>query len=90
LGRSGFDATRLVQKDGPGLEALKLGRASSRRSGRSSAPVLFVDPLQRDAFTALVEHDDLHDAIASASPEVAGLLAPDHRGGTARRGSRLR
>ena len=36
--------------------------------------VLFSDPLQRDAFNALVHHDDLHDAIASASPEVAGLL----------------
>jgi hypothetical protein len=36
--------------------------------------VLFTDPLQREAFTALLEHDNLHDAIASASPAVAALL----------------
>jgi hypothetical protein len=36
--------------------------------------VLFSDLLQREAFAALLEHDDLHDAIASASPQVAGLL----------------
>jgi DNA primase len=64
----------VVQKDGPGLEALKLAvHRPEEVAGRLQA-VLFVDVVQRDAFTALVEHDDLHDAIASASPEVAGLL----------------
>jgi hypothetical protein len=36
--------------------------------------VLFVDPLQRQAFVALLEHDDLHSAIEAASPPVALLL----------------
>jgi hypothetical protein len=63
-----------VQKDGPGLEALKLAVHRPEEVADRLQPVLFVDALQRDAFTALVEHDDLHDAIATASPEVAGLL----------------
>ena len=66
--------TRLVQKDGPGLEALKLAVHRPEDVADRLQPVLFIDPLQRDAFTALLEHDDLHDAIASASPPVAGLL----------------
>ena len=64
----------LTQKSGPGLEALKLAvHRPEEVAGRLHA-VLFSDPLQRDAFNALVHHDDLHDAIATASPEVAGLL----------------
>ena len=63
-----------VQKDGPGLEALKLAVHRPEEVADRLQPVLFVEPLQRDAFTALVDHDDLHDAIATASPEVAGLL----------------
>jgi DNA primase len=70
-----FDVARpLTQKSGPGLEALKLAvHRPEEVAGRLHA-VLFSDPLQREAFDALVHHDDLHDAIASASPEVAGLL----------------
>jgi hypothetical protein len=37
-------------------------------------PVLFVDAVQRQAFAALLEHDDLHGAIATATPDVALLL----------------
>jgi DNA primase len=63
-----------VQKDGPGLEALKLAVHRPEEVADRLQPVLFSDALQRDAFVALVEHDDLHDAIATASPGVANLL----------------
>jgi hypothetical protein len=64
----------LGQKDGPGLQALKLAVHRPEDVADRLHTVLFVDPLQRESFTALLEHDDLHDAIASASPQVAGLL----------------
>jgi DNA primase len=67
-------ARPVVQKSGPGLEALKLAVHRPEEVADRLHAVLFTDPLQRDAFNALVHHDDLHDAIASASPEVAGLL----------------
>ncbi len=62
------------QKDGPGLEALKLAVHRPEEVADRLQPVLFVDSLHRDAFIALVEHDDLHDAISAAAPEVAALL----------------
>ncbi|HWE66126.1 MAG TPA: DNA primase [Acidimicrobiales bacterium] len=64
----------VVQRAGPGMEALKLAVHRPEDVADRLQPVLFVDVTQRDAFTALVEHDDLHDAIASGSPAVAGLL----------------
>jgi DNA primase len=67
-------ARPLTQKSGPGLEALKLAVHRPEEVADRLHAVLFSDPLQREAFDALVHHDDLHDAIASASPEVAGLL----------------
>jgi DNA primase len=71
----GFGASHpVVQKAGPGLEALKFAVHRPEEVADRLQSVLFSDALQRDAFTALVEHDDLHDAIATASPEVAGLL----------------
>ena len=36
--------------------------------------VLFTDRVQREAFVALLEHDSVHEAVESASPEVASLL----------------
>ena len=36
--------------------------------------VLFADRVQRQAFVALLEHDSVHEAVESASPEVASLL----------------
>ena len=63
-----------VQRAGPGLEALKLAVHRPEEVAGRVQPVLFVDWVQREAFIALVEHDDLHDAIASVPPEVAGLL----------------
>jgi DNA primase len=62
------------QKDGPGLEALKLAVHRPQEVADRLKPVLFLDSLQRDAFTALLQHDNLHDAITAASPDVAGLL----------------
>jgi hypothetical protein len=63
-----------ITRTGPGLEALKLAVHRPEDVADRVHPVLFIDPLQREAFTALLEHDSLHDAIASATPEVAGLL----------------
>jgi DNA primase len=66
--------TPVVQRAGPGLEALKLAvHRPEDVAGRVHA-VLFTDEVQKGAFTALLEHDDLHDAIASASPDMAALL----------------
>jgi hypothetical protein len=70
----GGPAPAAVQRAGPGLEALKLSVHRPEDVGDRLAPVLFIDPVQRAAFTALVEHDDLHDAIATGAPEVARLL----------------
>jgi hypothetical protein len=64
----------VTQRAGPGLEALKLAVHRPNDVAGRLQPVLFVDALQRDAFTALVEHDDVHDAIAAAPPGVGGLL----------------
>jgi hypothetical protein len=36
--------------------------------------VLFTDRVQRQAFLALLEHDSVHEAVETASPEVASLL----------------
>jgi DNA primase len=73
-GNSNASSRVRVQKAGPGLEALKLAVHRPEEVADRLQTVLFTDPLQRDAFLALIEHDDLHDAITSASPEVAGLL----------------
>jgi hypothetical protein len=71
----GFDRGQLVApKAGPGLEALKLAVHRPEDVADRLHAVLFSDPLQRDAFTELLRHDDLHDAIAAAPPAVAGLL----------------
>ena len=36
--------------------------------------VLFVDPVQRQAFVALEEHDSVHEAVEAAPPQVASVL----------------
>ena len=66
--------TAPVRRAGPGLEALKLAVHRPEDVADRLQPVLFVDELQRRAFVALLEHDDLHDAITASSPEVALLL----------------
>jgi hypothetical protein len=59
---------------GPGLEALKLAVHRPEDVADRVQAVLFADAVQRKAFTALLEHDNVHDAVESASPEVASLL----------------
>ena len=67
---SSFPAPRA----GPGLEALKLAVHRPEEVADRIHTVLFADVVQREAFTALLEHDNVHDAVESASPEVASLL----------------
>jgi hypothetical protein len=56
------------------LEALKLAVHRPEDVADRVHAVLFADAVQREAFTALLEHDSVHDAVESASPEVASLL----------------
>ena len=63
-----------VPRAGPGLEALKLAVHRPEDVADRLQSVLFTDPVQRQAFVALLDHDDLHDAIEAAPPEVALLL----------------
>jgi DNA primase len=58
----------------PGLEALRLAIHRPEEINESLQDVLFADDLQREAFGALVDADDLHQAIEGATPEVATLL----------------
>jgi DNA primase len=60
-----------------GLEALRLAVHHPELVVDRLEPVLFADPVQRAAFVALVDHDDLHlavDAAERADPDVARLL----------------
>jgi DNA primase len=61
-------------RPGPGLEALKLTVHRPDDVVDRVHAVLFTDPLQRAAFVALLDNDSVHDAVESASPEVASLL----------------
>ena len=61
-------------RPGPGLEALKLAVHRPEDVVDRVHAVLFTDRVQRQAFVALLEHDSVHDAVESASPEVASLL----------------
>jgi DNA primase len=58
----------------PGLEALRLAIHRPGDVGDRLQAALFRDELQRAAFQALVDADDLHQAIDTASPEVRELL----------------
>src|SRR6202034_3254743 len=61
-------------RPGPGLEALKLAVHRPEDVVDRLHVVLFADGVQRQAFAALLEHDSVHEAVESASPEVASLL----------------
>ncbi len=68
---------REVRGLAPGLEALRLAVHRPERVGDRLESVLFPDELQRAAFVALTESDDLHQAVEAADdddPRVAGLL----------------
>ncbi|MGH9047990.1 MAG: toprim domain-containing protein, partial [Acidimicrobiales bacterium] len=64
----------VVVRSGPGLEALKLAVHEPEKIGNRLQPVLFVDPVQRAAFNALLEHEAVQDAVETASPEIAAIL----------------
>jgi DNA primase len=59
-----------VLRAGPGLEALKLAVHRPEEVADRLHPVLFADGSEREAFVALLEHDDLHGAIEASSPDV--------------------
>jgi hypothetical protein len=63
-----------VREFRPGLEALRLAIHRPDDVGDRLEVALFRDGLQRAAFQALVDADDLHQAIDGASPEVRELL----------------
>ena len=58
----------------PGLEALRLAIHRPGDMGNRLEAELFSDPVQRAAFMALVESDDLGEAIDSAPARVQTLL----------------
>ncbi|HXX89124.1 MAG TPA: DNA primase [Acidimicrobiales bacterium] len=69
--RAGGEASR------SGLEALRLAVHRPGTVADRLEPVLFDDPVQRAAFCALVDHDDLYEAVEEAErhdPEVSRLL----------------
>ena len=61
-------------RPGPGLEALKLAVHRPDDVADRVHEVLFAERVQRQAFTALLESESVHEAIETASPEVASLL----------------
>src|SRR3984957_19033440 len=61
-------------RPGPGLEALKLAVHRPEDVVDRVHAVLFTDRVQRQAFVALLENDSVHEAVETASPEVASLL----------------
>ena len=71
-GRGSDPGTAL--RPGPGLEALKLSVHRPEDVVDRIHAVLFADPVQRQAFVALLEHDSVHEAVETAPPEVANLL----------------
>ena len=68
-------ARRRAQADGPGLEVLLHAVHDPEAVGEWLDAALFDDPVQRAAYEALLAADTHHEAVESASPEVADLLA---------------
>jgi DNA primase len=74
-GRAGRGGLRNRSRAGrPGLEALRLAVHRPELVADRLEEVLFSDDLQRRTFAALARADDLHQAVDSADPDVAGLL----------------
>ena len=67
-------AAAAALRPGPGLEALKLAVHRPEDVADRVHAVLFTDSVQRQAFVALLENDSVHEAVETASPEVASLL----------------
>ena len=64
-----------ARRDGPALEALRHAVHDPGAVGEWLEADLFDDPVQRGAYQALVDADTHGDALATAQPEVADLLA---------------
>jgi len=76
-GRQAGTATRPAlrrARGGPELEALRVALNHPEAMARRLHGGLFDDPVIRDAQRALSEAGSLHEAIAAAEPESAGLL----------------
>ena len=69
----------------PGLEALRLAIHRPEAVGDRLEEVLFTDPVQRAAFVALVESDDLARGHRVAPAQVQALLVRADRRGAAGR-----
>ena len=67
-------AAAAALRPGPGLEALKLAVHRPEEVADRVHAVLFADPVQRQAFSDLLEHDSVQQAVQSAAPEVAIVL----------------
>jgi hypothetical protein len=67
-------AAAAALRPGPGLEALKLAVHRPEEVADRLDAVLFTDPVQRQGFSALLEHDSVQEAVESAAPEVAIVL----------------
>jgi DNA primase len=67
-------AAAAALRPGPGLEALKLAVHRPEEVADRVHAAMFTDAVQRQAFTALLEHDSVQEAVESAEPEVAIVL----------------
>jgi DNA primase len=67
-------AAAVALQPGPGLEALKLAVHRPEEVADRVHAAMFTDAVQRQAFTALLEHDSVQEAVGSAAPEVAIVL----------------
>jgi DNA primase len=65
---------RRTEVEGPEIEALRLAIHQPELVADRLEDVLFADELHLAAFRALVEAEELHDAIAHADPGAAALL----------------
>ncbi|HEX5366851.1 MAG TPA: DNA primase [Acidimicrobiales bacterium] len=74
-GRAGPASPGSAGRDGPALEVLRHAVHDPGAVGRWLDAGLFLDPVQRAAYEALVAADTHPEAVAAASPEVADLLA---------------
>ncbi len=71
----GVEAAALsALRPGPGLEALKLAVHRPEDVADRVHAVLFSDPVQREAFAALLDHDSVQDAVESAPPAIGAVL----------------
>ena len=73
--RPGRPGTPVPARDGPALEVLRHAVHEPGAVARWLGPELFDDPVQLGAYQALLEADTHADALASAAPPVADLLA---------------